>query len=1036
MKKKHYLKHVHRVSLLSVFILIPILSILFYFYQHGHVENKSIDTLTQILDEKSDQIENVIIQEKNNLKNLVEEEETIRVFSALKANSLSETDLKNAEDHFNEVQRQKNYRSMTLVKPTGEVLYSTLQNPMLERGLQVNKQNYPFLWDLLDTSITVLSITLSSFDYNPSTKQLLAFFAIPVFDKEKLLGILIAEMDMASIYRFLNDYRYLGDTGDYVLAVQDGDNVIIKNPTRLDPDSIRKKIRLGDPLAIGLQKAVFGNIGAGKILDFTGREAFAAWRYLPNAQLAFEVKISTHEAYYPIYKLGYILVFLNALLIILFMSLLYFDLRQTYQTEIKDWFFKRKGRILKGLSIFLGAFFGLLCLGFIMRYMIIQTQREHQINQNLRFQVSYTAEQLEQLTSKIKLLGNSLAGDISSGRLKKEDIELRLRRNLIEYPEIEGIGVAFEPYAYQADKRLYAPFYFRNQESIELKRIEESYDYTNPNLQMGSQASWFTDTLKTGSKWSEPFTLPINNLSVVSYSVAFYDATHGHTPTGVVTVFLNLKQLPKIIPLLGFEKNGYGFISTVEGQLIYYPVFEYVQQEKTVFQVAIERNEPILKTYGFDISKMESGEVKNNEDNLLSATDLYFQRIKEPNWVFAFNVSEEKTTSEIIAQQKILEWIIFTGIFALIFLILVITDVATGNLRLLTTASMSISLVFIVALILLWKIIYSQPGLVSKESMMVLDQIGVERIIEENSSDPTILDKLKFVPTGIFIRSLQTGESDFVKVSGYCWQWYPLNEKIPSGLFFPKANEQSFREIYRTADNEYQMVMWDFSANVWQPRELWQFPFDAQTISFEIESNVLNRKLLFIPDFSAYQVINPSRLPGIDESLAKTKRIKKSYFSYQKESHVVSLDMSETAALTNDFKLTFNMVMQRDVVAAFMLYLLPLSVILACIFMVLITSSRMKLDGIISSYTVLLFGLIISHRELRSKLISESIVYLEYFFIIAYVIIFLMIFNAYLLLSKQGAGLIKYHHNIIVKDLYWPVIFAACFLVTFIIFYQ
>lgn len=1022
------------ISLILISILIPLGSYLFYLDKYEQVTLNTITDLRKVSNLKSFQIEDFIIKQKEEIKLLASDPQTTEAFQAL--NNANNIQPNMALDYFKQLQKKILYQNIFLVKPNGEIIFSTSKETTLTKGIVINEQNNIFLWKMIDATLTVLGITLSDFNYNINTKQFLAYFSVPVFQNDKLLGVMIIESNMVPIYQFLNDYKNLGETGEYVLADQNDENLLIKSPTRFNPKASQKKIKMGNLLADGLQQAVKGSIGEGKILDYSDKMVLAVWSYLPNAQMGFEVKITTEEVYHSLHRLRNILLIFNFAFLMVSIILIYFLIRKRYGNLLKSWFFLKKKWPLKRAFVLLGVCFGFLSVMLMAFYFKVENRDQNLMKKQAEIQISYSVEKINQVTNKMRLLVNNVVQDLSSGRLRKEDIELRLKRSLIEHPEIEGIVIAYEPYAYEKNIRLYAPSYFRNQEKNEFKSIDKTYDYTD--LKSGPQTAWYLDALKSGFQWENPYQLSSENLEVISFSQVFYDPLkqNHETPMGVVAVFLNVKKLSNIVSTLNFEKNGYSFITNLEGVMIYHPIFEYVKQQKTVFQIASEKNEPVLRLFGSSILDKKMGDLRFQGDKDAVESHIYFQRMTDPNWVFAFNVVDEKPQEDVIEQQKILKFIIFTVLASCVCIIMALTNVFAGNANRMSIASILISSVLVVSIFLLWRVIYSEPVSALKDSTMVFDQMTVDGLIDETVADPKALNSLIKIPTGIYIRSFQANDLNFVKVNGYCWQKYPLGEEIPKTLFFPNASEQTFREIYRSSDQQSQMVIWDFSVNLWQPRKFWQFPFDVQIISLEIEPPDLRKELIFVPDFSAYQIINPNHSPGVDENVAKAQLIKKTYFSYQKQEHNVSLDISNMNAITDGIRLTYNMLIQRDVFGSFMLYLLPFLAILACIFMVLVTSSQLNPDGIISSYTVLLLGLVITHRELRNKLISDTIVYLEYFFIIGYFVLFLMMINTYIVSSKQGFSAIKYHHNILVKSLFWPLIFAVWFLITFIIFYQ
>ena len=91
--------------------------------------------------------------------------------------------------------------------------------------------------------------------------------------------------------------------------------------------------------------------------------------------------------------------------------------------------------------------------------------------------------------------------------------------------------------------------------------------------------------------------------------------------------------------------------------------------------------------------------------------------------------------------------------------------------------------------------------------------------------------------------------------------------------------------------------------------------------------------------------------------------------------------------------------------------------------------------GWLASFFTLFFVVILGHIDLRSKLTSSEIIYLEYFFFVMYLAILAVSVNSILFVSHANVSLIQYKDNFIPKLLYWPVIASLLLGVTLWVFY-
>ncbi|MBI4826090.1 MAG: PAS domain S-box protein [Nitrospirae bacterium] len=121
----------------------------------------------------------------------------------------------------------------------------------------------------------------------------------PAFDLDGVfIGVIAFEVDMNSIYELIQDITGLGNTGEVLLGKRIGNEVVYLNPLRHDPAAtLKRTISIGGELGVPIQEAVQGRKGAGRLIDYSGREVIAAWRYMPFLDWGMVAKIDTEEAF-------------------------------------------------------------------------------------------------------------------------------------------------------------------------------------------------------------------------------------------------------------------------------------------------------------------------------------------------------------------------------------------------------------------------------------------------------------------------------------------------------------------------------------------------------------------------------------------------------------------------------------------------------------------------------------------------------------------------------------------------------------------
>ena len=134
---------------------------------------------------------------------------------------------------------------------------------------------------------------------------------------------------------------------------------------------------------------------------------------------------------------------------------------------------------------------------------------------------------------------------------------------------------------------------------------------------------------------------------------------------------------------------------------------------------------------------------------------------------------------------------------------------------------------------------------------------------------------------------------------------------------------------------------------------------------------------------------------------------------------------------------------QRQFLDPFISSVLPIIVVASLLFGLLIIGSKQsqkvaatgfKATDIVRAGVALLFPVLLAQVNLRSKIGSSNIIYIEYFYFVLYTAILGVAANA-LLFTLKGHGISQYRDNLIPKLSFWPYLLGACFAVTLVFLY-
>jgi PAS domain S-box-containing protein len=157
----------------------------------------------------------------------------------------------------------------------------------------------------------------------------------PAYDLSGVsIGVIALEVDMANVYKLVQDAIGLGNTGETLIGKKIGNQVVFLNPLRHDPNAALVRTRnIGDKTGIGMQNAVQGT-GAGQYIDYRGKKVVGAWRYIPSLDWGIVAKIDADEAFADVTNLRN-LIFLILAIIFVLSGIMAFSIAQSISVPIK-----------------------------------------------------------------------------------------------------------------------------------------------------------------------------------------------------------------------------------------------------------------------------------------------------------------------------------------------------------------------------------------------------------------------------------------------------------------------------------------------------------------------------------------------------------------------------------------------------------------------------------------------------------------------------------------------------------------------------
>lgn len=365
--------------------------------------------------------------------------------------------------------------------------------------------------------------------------------------------------------------------------------------------------------------------------------------------------------------------------------------------------------------------------------------------------------------------------------------------------------------------------------------------------------------------------------------------------------------------------------------------------------------------------------------------------------------------------------------------------------------SIGVTLAFAIGIVLLWVIELESAD--PSSATPVVDAAAVDRFIDEAArrSGRAVGPRPPVIEVGLEIASIVfPGPHDAI-ITGHLWQLYgdDAPAELTQGVDFPDAvpsAADTLRQAWRVETARGQVVGWYFRVTLNQPFDYSKFPIDERRLVLRIRHVDPTEDVVLIPNFGAYRAMFPALLPGLRERVEIPGwRVEASLFTLATAERRTGFGLPGFAGEGEVPELAFEVRMTRAFTNAFVSNLLPLMIVAALLFGVLMTASlereRAKPRGFTTSSAystnaALLFVALVGHLRTREEVSAPQILYLEYFYFVAYFMIFAVSFVAFVTATPGPHPRWIAHGDVLVPKLvYWPLSFALFFAITALAFY-
>lgn len=649
----------------------------------------------------------------------------------------------------------------------------------------------------------------------------------------------------------------------------------------------------------------------------------------------------------------------------------------------------------------------------------------------------------------------SIAGSITNGELfSGDEILERLQFQLEQNPQLKTLGIAYEPFAYSANLRRYAPTFIRVQDEVQSLQLEDFYKYDRA-FQPPNRYVWYRNTFTKGPHWGEPYIFPDNSLAsepVMGFYTPFFNPEiAGDRPRGVVFTEYSTESLKEIMKSLDLGRTGYAFIVSRRGYFIYHPNEQLVKSQVHILDFTGEQDND---DFGNLVTRALRGEPVEGElsDEITGQDSWVFLRKSNLNGavVGIVFIPGEVVPDNLTTRRKII-WISLAFLSCLIFLSILICRADKGSVHRLWAATSIITMLLMIEVGYIWYLAIGGRTYTSTRNLL-LNDTGIDQLLGdlEDLSVRSGQELPVRIPTGVFVQTIDFVSPKDVFVTGYIWQEYTedmpeevIPEEEEAGFLMPdsiSSNDLDLTEQYRYKEGDTEVIGWYFEATFRQDFDYDYFPFDYKDLKIRLlpkdfNNAELNRQVVLVPALRSYPVINPRSTPGIAEGIVVgIWDLNDSFFEYKFNNYNTNFGLASVAPKTNYPELHFTIILQRNFLGPFISRVGPQLVVITLVFAVLLIATDENSMEVLGACAGFVFIVILDQITFREQIVSKGIVYLEYFYFLVYLFIFLVAINAIAFLFKSEIPLVEYRNNLVPKLSYWPAIMTLLLVVTIVVF--
>lgn len=290
---------------LAVFPLLVVVSLNYYFQKGSYLEKAQKD-VTLVLEHKLKDINNYLSGIKKDLHVKSKTSDVHDIFIEYEKSFFENKEdfLKNdfSNRFMSFALNESGFYDVFLISLSGDIIYSIKKEADLGTNLLHGKYANSNLAKVFESTLSIYDTVFSNFEYYEPSNEAAGFIAIPLYNNNKIMGVLAAQINTDKLYNVLTDTKGLGRTGEVFAAKLQNQSVIATSPIE-NIVPTQKEFVFKNVSNSAIHQAVMGLRSSGITTNQQGKQSMAAWGYLPQLEWGIVAQIDLDEILYPIEEL-------------------------------------------------------------------------------------------------------------------------------------------------------------------------------------------------------------------------------------------------------------------------------------------------------------------------------------------------------------------------------------------------------------------------------------------------------------------------------------------------------------------------------------------------------------------------------------------------------------------------------------------------------------------------------------------------------------------------------------------------------------